>query len=111
MMLRDTDVGCRSASNTASLRDPQRYDRPVLEKPSFNWNVHDNCGTHCTQFQNVCGLLYLPDIFDLDYLSPKSDISNYVDVQDVKLTRIGDVFEVMHLNVHSLTKKIDTLKE
>ena len=64
---------------------------------------------NCLQFQNIDSLHYLPDIIDLDYLSTKLDISNYVDVQDVKLTMIDNVFNVMHLNVCSLTKN-DKLK-
>ena len=57
------------------------------------------------QFQNIGILPYLLDIIDLDHLSTKPDISNYVDVQDVKMTREDNMFNVMHLNVHSLTKK------
>ena len=41
MILRDGDVGPRSAINTASPREPQRqrHSGPTLEKPSFNWNA------------------------------------------------------------------------
>ena len=38
-------------------------------------------------------------MIDLDHLATNSDISNYVDVQDVKLTTIENVYNVMHLNV------------
>ena len=55
--------------------------------------------------------LFTKYVIDLDHLSTKSGISNCVDVQDVKLTRIDNVFNVMHLNVCSLTKKIDKFKE
>ena len=72
--------------------------------------VYPKLKANCPQFHNICSLPYLPDIIDLDHLSAKSDISNYVDVQDVKLTRINNVFSVMHLNVCSL-KKIDKLKK
>ena len=69
--------------------------------------VHPKVKANSPQFQNIGSLPYLPDIIDLDHLSTKADISNYVDVQDVKPTRIDNVFNVMHLNVHSSTKKID----
>ena len=72
---------------------------------------HPTLKANCPQFQNIGSLPYLPDIIDLDHLPSKSDISNYVDVQDVKLTRIYNVFNVMHLYVHSLMKMIDKLKE
>ena len=60
---------------------------------------------------SIRSLLCLPDIIDLDQLSTKSDITNYVNVQDVKLTRIHTVFNIMYLNVHSLTRKFDKLKQ
>ena len=56
------------------------------------------------QFQNISNLPYLPDIIVLDHISTKSGISNYVDVQDVKLTMIDNVLYVIHLNVCSLPK-------
>ena len=42
-MLGDADVGSRSVTNTAILREPQRqrHGAPGLEKPSNNWNVLD----------------------------------------------------------------------
>ena len=73
--------------------------------------VYPKLKANCPQFQNIGSLPYLPDFIDLDHLSTKTDISNHVDVQDIKLTMIHNVFNVMHLNAHSLMKKIDKLKE
>ena len=73
--------------------------------------VHPKLKANCPQFQNIGSLPYLTNMIDLDHLSTKSDISNYVDVQDVKLTTIDNVFNVMLLNAYSLTKKINKLKE
>ena len=68
--------------------------------------VHPKLKANCPQFENMSSLPYLPDIINLDHLKTKSDISNYVDVQDVKLISTHNVFNVLHMNVHSLTKKI-----
>ena len=65
--------------------------------------VHLKSKANYPQFQT-----YLLDIIDIDHLSIKSDISKYV--QDVKLTITDDMFNVMHLNVLSLTKRFDKLK-
>ena len=68
--------------------------------------VHCKLKENCPQFQNICSLPYSPDIIDLDHLSTKSVINNYVDVHNAKLTRTDNVFNVMYLNVHSLTKRL-----
>ena len=75
----------------------------------YRWNsmyVNAKLIANCPQFQTINS--YLPDIIDLYQLSTKSNISNY---KDVKLTRIDNMFNIMHLNVHSLPKKTDILKE
>ena len=53
--------------------------------------VHPKLKVNSHQFKNISSLPYLPDIIDLDNLSTKSDISNYIDVQDVMLTMIDNV--------------------
>ena len=68
--------------------------------------MHPKLKANFPQFHDISSLSYFPDIIDNAHLSTKSGICNYVDVQYVKLTRIYNVCNVMHLNVHSLMKGI-----
>ena len=73
--------------------------------------VHLKLKASCAQFQNISSLPYLPDVIDLSHLSTNSGISYHVDIQDIKLTMIDNIFIVVHLNVCSLTKLTDKSKE
>ena len=72
----------------------------VPENTSRLQDVHPMLKANSPQYQNISSLHYLSDIIDLDHLSTKSDISNYVDVQGV-----------MYFDVHFSTKKTYKVKE